>query len=726
MTEEININTEVSKLLSSALARAKIVRDNLQLTKFYAHITEYLVATLHGKHFIQTGSCMEQSLIPGSDVDQMQIFSDTCAADSPNQVMIKKCHLLIMDTDDSRHGFSKLRLNHLLDKKDLTRQILEESLVCGEANSEYISSNRFSASFLKLRSATFEFSPFGPRTTAFFRHGPCSTIELDHSQQADIAVGIECANWPREAKEWCTRPRFYGWPSKNTVSALSKLPCYLLPVGDECSTNCALEWRFAFVPTERELIWEFSDTQIQCYVILKLLRKKFLEPIAPDQLSSFFLKTIVFWEIENKGPDAWTSENLIHCIVSCLQSLRECVMTKTLPHYIFRKRNLLFTKFRDREIQTAVVNKLEDLEKNTAPYVLQAATGFAPLDDLGKIWSNCKGSLACFINTRREQMLHIPELLEKTHRSYYYGRFIFIRIVGVRQQLEKLIEAGLYITEHESEFDSLFRKHALSCLKIEIGKRYIPEIFNPDTELPKTKLITTIYNLFAGATIGSTIGCLHLATLHYLLREYTKALTIIHSLISKKGHLFFIGLSAEKISLEEQNYPECIDVCPTLENLVAHDIYFSSEDVVWAPPGVGLECALLGKRYNWNFCVFHPLVYSYYLLFLICLKRKQVKECKQCLQEFSDFLSFDGGKIDRHRSLNLLGFCNYKLGYYDKAVSCFERSLQIVGPVGNAASYHICILITELLAEQTCRRAKDKVIYTRTSGPNELYWIESK
>ncbi|XP_045168478.2 uncharacterized protein LOC128545975 [Mercenaria mercenaria] len=719
MIEEININTEVSKLLSSALARARIVRNNLQLMKSYANITEYLAATLHDNHFIETGSCTETSEIPGSDVDHMQIFTDTCAADNPNQVMIKKCHVLKMDTDDSRHGFSKLRLNHLFDKKDLTRQILEESLVGGEDNSEYISSNRFSAFFLKLMSGTNKFSPFAHSTTSIFRHGPCSTIEFDHANQSDIAVGIECANWPREAEEWCNRPRFHEWPSENTVSSLRQLPCYLLPVGDEYSSDCALEWRFAFVPTERELIWEFNDTQIQCYVILKLLRKQFLEPIAPDQLSSFFLKTIMFWEIENKGPDNWTSENLIHCIVSCLQSLRKCVMAKTLPHYIFRKRNLLFTKFRDREIQTAVVNKLEDIENNTVPYVLQAATSFAPLDDLGKIWSNCNGSLSHFIHTTKEQIPDVPEVCEKMGilSRFLKANEIFMFIVYFPATHEKLMDAGLYIKEYESDFDSTLRKHALSCLKIEFGKRIIPEIFKPDTLLPKEDLIPTTYSLFSDAKIGSTTGFLHLATLHYLLREYTKALTIIRSIISKKESLFFIGSSAEKKYFKQQTHPDCIDVFPSSEDMLAHDICFTSEDVLWAPPGVEMECALLSKRHNWNFCVFHPVVYSYYLLFLICLKRKHVKECKQCLQEFSDFLRFDGGKIDRHRSLNLLGVCYYKLGYHDKAISCFERSLEIVSPVGNAASYHICILITELLNEQTCQRAKDKIIYTRTSGP---------
>ncbi|XP_045168481.2 uncharacterized protein LOC123531502 isoform X2 [Mercenaria mercenaria] len=718
MAEEIKINTEVSKLLSRALAGDGTVRNNLQLMKSYAHITEYLAATLHDNHFIVTGSCMETSKIPGSDVDHMQIFKDTCAADNPNQVMNKKCHFLIRDTDDSRHGFSKLRLNHLLEKKDLTsRQILEECLVCGEDNSGYISSNRFCAFFLKLMSGTNEFSPFAHSTTSIFRHGPCSTIEFDHADQSDIAVGIECANWPREAEEWCTRPRFHEWPSKNTVSALRQLPCYLLPVGDECSSDCALEWRFAFVPTERELIWEFNDTQIQCYVILKLLGKQFLEPIAPDQLSSFFLKTIMFWEIENKGLDIWTTVNLIHCIVSCLQSLRKCVMTRILPHYIFRKRNLLFTKFRDREIQTAVVNKLEDIENTTAPYVLQAATSFDPLDDLGKIWNKCKGSLSHFIYTTKEQIPDVPEVCENMDilSRFLKANEIFMFIVYLPASLEKIIEAGFYIKEHESDFDSLLRKHALSCLKIEFGKRIIPEILKPETLSSKEDLIPTTYSLFSDAKIGSTTGFLHLATLHYLLQEYTKALTIIRSIILKKESLFFIGLSAEKISFKQ--HPDCIDICLTSESLLAHDICFTSEDVFWAPPGVRMECALLGKRHNWNFCVFHPLVYSYYLLFLTCHKRKHVKECKQCLQEFSDFLRFVGGKIDRHRSLNLLGVCNYKLSYYDKAISCFERSLQIVDPDGNAASYHICFLITELLAEQTCRRAKDKVIYSRTSGP---------
>lgn len=291
MAEEKAVNVRMSTLVSRVLSFSGISRSHLELSKSWANLMEYLNKELFDIRLLASGSLVETSQIEGSDVDQMHILPKIYATQELNQGKDFEGEICLMETEQSRHGFTRLiRTNSedisVKDKvPEWVGNIIEESTV--EVEPSYISSAKFIASFLKMMSGTNRYSTLGRSTSGIFQHGPCTTVEIEHSLQSDIAVGIECTSWPLDAEEWCSLTRHKGWPSEDTIISLKQLPCYILPVGDEQSQACPVEWRFAFVPTERELIWGFNDTQIQCYVLLKLLKKEFLEPIAPDQISSF-------------------------------------------------------------------------------------------------------------------------------------------------------------------------------------------------------------------------------------------------------------------------------------------------------------------------------------------------------------------------------------------------------------------------------------------------------
>lgn len=100
-----------------------------------------------------------------------------------------------------------------------------------------------------------------------------------------------------------------------------------------------------FSPARKGVSLEFYDTQLQCYLLMKKMMKKYIELAVSDELSSYHLKTIVFWQPEEGGMFIWKSENLLQCIIDCFQRVLDCIENEALQHYFHRQRNLLANKF---------------------------------------------------------------------------------------------------------------------------------------------------------------------------------------------------------------------------------------------------------------------------------------------------------------------------------------------------------------------------------------------
>ena len=49
-------------------------------------------------------------------------------------------------------------------------------------------------------------------------------------------------------------------------------PCFAMPVGDPFSEETSIKWRLAFLPARHELMGYSSDSQMQCFFLLKLLK----------------------------------------------------------------------------------------------------------------------------------------------------------------------------------------------------------------------------------------------------------------------------------------------------------------------------------------------------------------------------------------------------------------------------------------------------------------------
>ena len=176
---------------------------------------------------------------------------------------------------------------------------------------------------------------------------------MDRSESGtDKVFSIHCSFWPDATSEWQSRSREYNaWPSTRDIKTIVDFGFYLVPVGHPDSSTNMMEWRISFSVAERTLVWSFNHIQMQCYAVMKIILKEFINPHCSPPcrvLCSYFIKTFLFWECEKSDASFWCKENFRECVVRLLSDFCECVRIRSLQHYFIPSFNLLSVKMTDQ------------------------------------------------------------------------------------------------------------------------------------------------------------------------------------------------------------------------------------------------------------------------------------------------------------------------------------------------------------------------------------------
>ena len=108
----------------------------------------------------------------------------------------------------------------------------------------------------------------------------------------DLAPAIQ-GEWPAKFKEqWINRTRH--WPNADTVTKIASVFCHLVAKPQAQSVNKPLQWRFGFNIAENVLCSKFTPAQRQVLMLLKALRRKYLQ--SPKVLASYHLKTTICFD----------------------------------------------------------------------------------------------------------------------------------------------------------------------------------------------------------------------------------------------------------------------------------------------------------------------------------------------------------------------------------------------------------------------------------------------
>lgn len=675
------------------------------------------------------GSTAEGTTTTSSDVDRMAVISGIKAITTQDYGEDGCQNLFLIDSSKSNPGYVRLlaanpsELKH--DDFGDFKIVLDET-----PNGKYLSNDKF-VDFLHSLNAPSEsrFSEF------YYRHGPCLMVEHlnifgyhrdtpGERLETDVAFALVLDDWPEEAREWVTRKRCHGWPSQDVIDKISRQECHAVAVGDPTSDTCSQEWRISFLLGERELVWNFNDTQIQTYIISKLLLKKYIDRLAPDQLSSYHLKTIMFWMIEEEGNSQWYEENLLGCISSCLGRLGKCIEKGMIEHYFHRSRNLLRYKLRDASERSLVQNEIAAIINQIAKYTLNG--GLIPASRVYKLWSACNGDLKVLIQicSRDVELTTYFNIVMKVNDSRRRFMSLFNMYVNTTACCDSL-EVLLMIAEElksnvAADVDSSCLEITLRFLDIRIGFGYY-HLSKQDLDLSNaTDLLEKCREkLVAAGEIDDLSGVLYLATFYFCMGQFTLCQDAVNRGMPQVGRYLYTGRCSKNHGIEIEAgklifSPE-VPVTGEDDEIIkpAFDIVFTKQDTEYVPYIVKFECALLPEIGD-RFFVYHPCVYSYGLKYLTHTTKRDTDQANHSLECLAQVVRDLGITPQRFRALNLLGHCYALKGDLNNAISCFLESLQDTASmtgVTNAAAYHLVLLLfgTFLKAEKD----ESEIIYTR-------------
>ncbi|KAK3596151.1 hypothetical protein CHS0354_013737 [Potamilus streckersoni] len=200
--------------------------------------------------------------------------------------------------------------------------------------------------------------------------GPSLHDENDTKELSiDTVNAFRCSQWPQEGYEWFLRRRLNGWPTPIQIELAREYGCFVTPVGHPYSSECLLEWRLSFSIAERDITRSFEDTTMKVYILLKMVKKTYIEPVVGDAFSSYHCKVCMFWMRERTPHELWRNENLLQCVVLCIRQLYEWATTGFCPDYFIVTNNIY-----DRKIIGAVrknfVQILRNLLSSNCTFVL--------------------------------------------------------------------------------------------------------------------------------------------------------------------------------------------------------------------------------------------------------------------------------------------------------------------------------------------------------------------
>ncbi|VDI16352.1 Hypothetical predicted protein [Mytilus galloprovincialis] len=544
-----------------------------------------------------SGSKGEGLNLNGSDTDFM--FFDRCGQvyESEAEVVIEGTRLpFIMNTEDTPPCFTQLYLLTHHQNQTLVRVSVSLMNMLDKNHLGYA----FSSELFRLT----QLSHVSSVALSSKIHGPCISDEYD---QHDFAYCLKCDTWISQAKPWTRRPRT-AWPSPELISKIISCGVLFVPIGCKGSINENLEWRISFSVGEKFLTFSFSHTQLLCYAMLKLLLKEIIEKYGDLKglLCSYFLKTLMFWILEETEPYSWRPNNLIPCFMACLQRLLYCVEYSILSHYFIPDNNLFLLRF-----NTSNKEALTTLLKNVYGHGIHC---FSFSETLQDYQSQCYNITESFISENNRFLQH------------FMPSYCTILNYGRVESLSRL----LYNFLHHSRTRVLKR---LFAIQISAAFKFTPVSSMYQTSSNKQHYLIYkhhLSHLMIGLQSDAISGLLMLASFFYVAKHYFASLTILRHTLGK--------YTDETIYLRIFKNIAIYDMQHHVVNLTMKDTFHTILKLLTTRSfQVDHKSAIvpqeLQQDVSSNCTVFHPLPFAHFLHFLCCYHLHDIMSSRESLKQ---------------------------------------------------------------------------------------------
>ncbi|XP_069132938.1 uncharacterized protein [Argopecten irradians] len=503
----------------------------------------------------------------------------------------------------------------------------------------------------------------------YISNGPSSSNTI-LTTDVDYVSAFPCNSWPREAKEWVTRTRLFGWPSQTLIDKIVRNGCQVVPVGDKCSKETGLQWRISFATSERYLIHSFNHTQLKVYSLLKYFLKqikKTLKDVIGDDdiLCSYFLKTTVFHAIENSKEMFWQNK---HCLWFCFNILIAWVKAGFCPNYFLPANNLFKRKVHGLHQQILLDILANFYQMKWA--CLSVGNFFQPT-----IWKDlCDPAVQSELEAPKPVQgmdIHKDVAVHCCLRCMTHVNRC-ICICANRETIRYVLQL---LAASQTEFEEVYTyTFAMRCLQTIASNQVFPNHKVATSSKARYRRLRKCRRwMIPGTTMGTEI--LYLATFHFLTGDLPKALEMCKEGITIAWLDFpHVTSSAEKMETFSQRYPYHRDMYNRQTKMYANDITFQKNDKMCLPH-LYLELLQCARSF-----LVPSLHYGLFLSFLCCHEMGDTRGRDVALCRLKDvqYHEKDGGHM-YWIVHTLVGICYQTLGDYHRAIKAYWESAQSQG-----------------------------------------------
>ncbi|XP_056013678.1 uncharacterized protein LOC130052533 [Ostrea edulis] len=598
-----------------------------------------------------SGSRKEGFRFKSSDFDFMQWYLDhkvICEMSQSTFYHPPRHTLIYMETSDTPPGFARLQLLTPSNKEIVMSSLLERN------NTEYIS-----CSLLRMRLHQ-ALKGFNPAIEGENLHGPCHNYTY-LSIETDFALCFHSRHWPLPALPWVDRCLTRAWPSRSVLQSIIDVGFHLVPIANrQTHDNLDLEWRISFSQAEQKLVYSMNHCQFLCYGIMKIILK---EVISDELLCSYFMKTILFWRIQESSSTLWLPSTLLQHVWFCFKSLMQCVYTGYLPNFFIPENNMFAGKVVGAQ-QKFLYQKLERFYKMGVAFLLHSPT-------LREILIPAVSD-PYFVMPTGERYLKSEIDIDI---AFDGGSFSCRSMVVVSDFLSNMI--------HLNVIDQLFS----TCQNVVFHNMLISVLESTSMSLKaqclfvsKRKRYTIDRSIIHMLDLVSKLGCLsdglYLALYLYDTGRYQTALAVTDTVKQRlsQSHIMYYD------TVDRQRYSEAVggqSMLTKFRKAWARDISFNANFTFIEELRLEQEvCKMNGLGYLY----LSPFVTVHMLSVLCHYRLGNRSQYLQALTDLHTLLLYDDGRYallyTRDLSWQILGICQHVVGDLHGALQSYQESLR--------------------------------------------------
>ena len=520
----LHLNSDIdiqkfSEILYVDLCRELGYESIIQNRRNISTLTDHVRHQIHSDKdylFYCIGSKAEGFVPTTFDVDHMRIHTDNVVVNNTTEISeVSRAKsnkaVITMETKHTKPGYVRLILET---DKNITSERISSS--CHNYDDKlYISSTKF---------REYRISSLGKNTEV---HDPCTTTIHGHRVH-DMAECLSCTSHPTAVLNWVMRCNKYNWPDSVVLDHCLSLGCQLAPVGSMESPHEDLEWRISFTLMEKTILHSLSHSQFICYGLLKIYLKQVLGSFEEidDLISSYFMKTVLLWEIQTNSQHNVGADSLFQVFRNCLQRLFTWVKTEYCPNFFIPENNMFENRIYGENKQT--LQNILELLFNDKFYGLHRCKSVDLPYTIFQVLMNEKRSVVVSMGESRYVTAENIETDTWHEINTHFYAFLYKQssIADLHTLLRtlELIRTKDSLTDLEKIAVQTWISEVTIYITTHNFKDIIAPNVSPDTVLEKYNLCC---NIFRTHDHKGSVAPLYLATLMYITGRYQSCFDVI-------------------------------------------------------------------------------------------------------------------------------------------------------------------------------------------------------